>query len=128
MIKTHIDSSVNIISKEHQEIRVLVHPLWHGNVRQSIALATLYAGHSSRRHQHLTSEETYHFIAGTGYITLGEKTEPVGPGDTVVVLPGTWHQIEADVNQPLQFYSCCAPAYMPEDTAIAPESIASEDD
>lgn len=121
IIKTHIDSSVSIIAKDRCEVRVLVHPLQHANKRQSIAKARLYAGHQNRKHQHLQTEETYHFISGTGKMTVGTETTTVGPGDTVVVLPGLWHQIEADSGHDLEFYSCCTPAYMPEDTALAPE-------
>jgi hypothetical protein len=38
----------------------------------------------------------------------------VGPGDAILIPPGAWHQITAEVE--LVFLCCCAPPYAHEDT------------
>ena len=51
-------------------------------------------------------------------MTLGEKTFPIGRGDTVLIPPGTPHCIETVGAIPLRILCCCAPAYSHEDTEL----------
>lgn len=51
-------------------------------------------------------------------MTLGDKSFPVSGGDTICILPGTPHCIEADATQDLHILCCCSPAYAHDDTEI----------
>jgi mannose-6-phosphate isomerase-like protein (cupin superfamily) len=42
----------------------------------------------------------------------------VGPGDTVIIPPGTPHRIHNPGAEALVFLCCCAPAYDDEDTEL----------
>ena len=95
-----------------------MHPAVHGNVRQSLAEASLPPGCSTLLHRHHASEELYHFVAGTGRMTLGAEDFAVAPGDTVLIPPGTPHCLQNTGDQPLRLLCCCAPAYRHEDTEI----------
>ena len=45
----------------------------------------------------------------------GERVE-LGPGETVAIPPGAWHEITALGGEELRFLCCCAPPYRHEDT------------
>lgn len=64
------------------------------------------------------TEEIYHVTAGQGKMTLGDKTFEVNVGDSVLILPGTPHCIEACGAVPLKILYCCSPAYDHEDTEL----------
>ncbi len=81
---------------------------------QSLAEATLPAGASTRPHHHRASEEIYFILEGQGTITIGPESRHVGPGDAILIPPGSRHAILA--NTPLRFLCCCAPPYSHEDT------------
>ena len=100
------------------EIRELCHPAVHGNRNQSLAEAIVEPGQSTRLHAHRQSEELYHVLAGRGVMTLGPEQFPVGPGDTVLIDPGTPHCIAADGPEPLRLLCCCSPAYAHDDTDL----------
>ena len=100
------------------EIRELMHPAVHGNVNQSLAEARVSPGQSTLRHYHRESEEIYHVTQGEGWMTLGEARFPIAPGDTVLIPPGTAHQLEANLLGPLCLLCCCSPAYRHEDTFL----------
>lgn len=106
------------ITEDGSEIRELLHPKRHGNRQQSLAEATVYSGRRTALHRHLQSEEIYHFLAGQGTMTLGEQNFPVGPGDTVLIPPGTPHRLHNTWPMELRVLCCCSPAYAPADTEI----------
>ncbi len=83
---------------------------------QSLAEATLAAGRATRRHYHRRSEEIYFVLDGEGEMEVDGERRPVGPGDAILIPPGSWHQIRAGDERPLRFLCCCAPAYRHEDT------------
>jgi mannose-6-phosphate isomerase-like protein (cupin superfamily) len=43
----------------------------------------------------------------------------VGPGDAILIPPGTRHTIRNIGREPLVFLCCCAPPYSHEDTVLA---------
>ena len=53
-------------------------------------------------------------LAGCGRMELDGDVREVGPGDAVLISPGSWHQITA--TEPLRFLCCCAPPYSHDDT------------
>ena len=72
------------------------------------------AGGQTERHYHEVSEEFYYLLEGAGVMEINGEEREVGPGDTILIPAGAWHQIEA--TEPMQFLCCCAPPYAHEDT------------
>lgn len=81
---------------------------------QSLAEAGLPTGCATQRHYHRLSEEFYFLLEGTGIMEIDGAEREVGPGDAILIPPGTWHTITA--LSPLRFLCCCAPPYSHEDT------------
>lgn len=106
------------VTKDGSTIRELMHPAAHGNRMQSLAEATIDAGSWTQLHRHALTEELYHVTAGTGLMTLGDLTQKVGAGDTVLIPPGTPHCIEATGTEPLRILCCCSPPYSHDDTEL----------
>jgi len=90
-----------------------IRELWHTNA-QSLAEASLATGQATQRHYHRASEEIYFVLDGRGTMELDGDEHGVGPGEAVLIPPGTWHQITA--LEPLRFLCCCAPSYSHDDT------------
>ena len=118
VIKTAYNDIQPYTTKDGSIIRELMHPQVHGNFKQSLAEATIEPGTATAFHRHNKSEEIYHFTAGKGLMTLGEKTFQVATGDTVCIPPGSLHRIENTGNEPLKLLCCCAPAYSHDDTEL----------
>ena len=58
-------------------------------------------------HKHV--EQILYFQSGTGEAILNGKTTPIGPGDVVIVTPGTQHNFRNTGNVPLQITTTYAP-------------------
>jgi mannose-6-phosphate isomerase-like protein (cupin superfamily) len=58
-------------------------------------------------HDHV--EQTLYFQSGTGEAMLDGQTSPVGPGDVVVVTPGTRHNFKNTGTEPLKVATVYAP-------------------
>ncbi len=82
---------------------------------QSLAEAHLPQGAATERHYHRLSEEFYYIVEGKGEMTLGEQTRTVGPGDAILIPPGTWHTLRA-IDGEVRLLCCCAPPYSHDDT------------
>lgn len=123
-MKTCYSDIVPFITKDGSEIRELLNPDSHGVRNQSLAEATVPPGHRTHLHLHLRTEEIYHIKAGQGRMTLGKETLAVGPGDSILIPPGTPHCIEAIGREPLRILCCCSPAYSHEDTKLLEAGIA----
>lgn len=105
-------------TKDGSSIRELMHPDHHPVKNQSLAEACIEPGMSTRLHRHLETEEIYHVTAGNGIMTLGKQRFEVGPGDSVLIPPGTPHAIHNNGDRTLQILCCCAPPYRHEDTEL----------
>lgn len=120
-MRTRRDAVQAYVTKDGSIIRELLHPAVHPGVRnQSLAEATVPAGTRTHRHRHHATEELYHVLAGQGTMFLGQECFAVGPGDTVLIPPGTAHAIEAGARD-VVILCCCAPAYGHEDTELLGE-------
>jgi mannose-6-phosphate isomerase-like protein (cupin superfamily) len=97
-------------------IRVLLDAHLGGAREQSLAEATLAAGHATRRHYHARTEEIYAVLEGAGEMEVDGDRRSVAPGDAVLIPPGAWHEIRAGGAGGLRFLCCCAPPYSDEDT------------
>ncbi len=58
-------------------------------------------------HDHV--EQTLYFQSGTGEAVLNGESTPVGPGDVVVVTPGTRHNFKNTGTEPLKIATVYAP-------------------
>ncbi len=117
-MKTSYPEIEAYVTKDGSEIRELMHPAAHGNRAQSLAEATVPPGAETLLHRHRVTEELYHVTAGTGLMTLGERTFEVRAGDTVCIPPGTPHRIRSVGAEPLRILCCCSPPYSHEDTEL----------
>lgn len=99
-------------------IRVLLDSVLGGTANQSLAEASLEAGCSTQRHYHAKSEEIYVFLEGGGEMEVEGEAREVGPGDAVLISPGSWHGISAG-REGARFLCCCAPPYSDDDTFFA---------
>ena len=106
------------VTKDGSQIRELMHPGVQGNAAQSLAEATVLPGQVTVLHRHALTEELYHFTAGSGVMTLGERRFPVAAGDTVLIAPGQAHCVENTGAVPLVLLCCCSPAYSHHDTEL----------
>ena len=107
------------ITKDGSQIRELLHPDIHSDVKnQSLAEATVKPGETTLKHLHHRSEEIYYITQGQGEMHLGEDSFNVVVGDSVVISPGTTHNIQNTGSDNLVILCCCAPPYSHEDTKI----------
>lgn len=108
------------VTRDGSEIREWVAPGATGR-RQSLAEATVPAGGATLAHYHRESEEIYLVTSGSGRLRLGDEVREIGPGDCVVISPGTAHQLWADASAPLVVVCSCVPPYSHDDTVLIEE-------
>ncbi len=106
------------ITKDHSEIRELLHPSLHGARNQSLAEAVIAPGARTERHRHRITEEIYHITRGYGEMTLGEDQFAIAVGDSILIAPGTPHCVTNTGAEPLHILCSCAPAYSHQDTEL----------
>lgn len=85
---------------------------------QSLAEARLPPGQATVPHHHAVTEEIYYLLSGTGEMTLGQESRPVGPGDAIAIPPGQRHTIRNTGSHELVFLCMCAPCYEHADTFL----------
>ncbi|SFM25235.1 cupin domain-containing protein [Methanolobus profundi] len=117
-IKTSCRDVEAYITKDGSSIRELIHPQIHGNSAQSVAEATVPAGTSTLLHRHNITEEIYHILSGSGWLTLNDKIIEVETGDSVCIHPGVSHNIKNTGTDDLRILCCCSPAYSHDDTEV----------
>jgi mannose-6-phosphate isomerase-like protein (cupin superfamily) len=80
----------------------------------SIARARVEPGVTTQLHS-LDVAERYLIVSGTGVVSVGDVAPAeVGPGDAVVIPPGTSQRIENTGAVDLVFYCICTPPFRPE--------------
>jgi len=118
VFKTAYNEIQPYTTKDSAIVRELMHPEVHGNSKQSLAEATVPAYTSTALHRHHLSEEIYHITAGSGRMTLEDKTFEVAVGDTVFIPAGTSHKLQNSGEEVLKLLCCCAPPYSHDDTEL----------
>lgn len=119
MIKhSHYSGIEPYITKDKSIIRELIHPSLQGSHNQSLAEAIIPAYASTLLHKHLKTEEIYHIIQGEGTVSVGDETMIVQAGDSILIPPGTTHNIRNNRNEELKILCCCSPAYSHDDTFL----------
>ena len=114
--------SAPFITKDGSEIRSILDRTNSAVRNQSLAEALLPPGAATEPHLHPLTEEIYYVLRGIGQMTLGMERQRVGPGDGVLIPPGTPHTIENVGEEPLVFLCCCAPPYSHDDTVLEPRA------
>lgn len=118
MEKANLEQLEPFITADGSTIRELAGPAWTAARNQSLAEATVQPGGETAEHFHPNTEELYYFVAGRGRMRLGDDEAEVGPGDCVVIAPGTKHKLRNLGSEPLVLLCCCAPAYSDQDTVM----------
>lgn len=107
-----------IVPPDGSEVREIARPPDTAR-NQSLAEARLPPGGETAEHFHRTSEEIYHFVSGLGRVRVGDEESEVGPGETVVIPPGTRHKLWNPGGETLVLLCCSSPPYYDEDTVLA---------
>jgi len=114
MILQNLSSQKPFTTADGSQIRSILDSTNAPVKNQSLAEASMPAGTATERHYHKDAEEFYFLLEGTGTMEVDGGVVNVGPGDAILIPPGSWHQITA--HEPLRFLCCCAPPYRHEDT------------
>ena len=117
-MKTAYNEITSFVTKDGSEIRELMHPSTHGAGTMSFAEAIVEAGVTTLLHLHWNSEEIYHVTYGAGRMRLGKNEFDIRAGDTVVITPGTRHNVTNTGAEALKILCVCHPAYSHEDTTL----------
>jgi len=54
-------------------------------------------------------------VEGGGKLEVDDESREVGPGDAILIAPGSWHQLTA-ASAGVRLLCCCVPAYSDADT------------
>lgn len=97
-------------------IRELAAPSNSALQRLSVAEIVIKADQGASVHHHNEIEEVYHIVDGSGVMHLDGRAQHVGPGDTVIILPGTRHRLQNTGHNDLLMIVICAPPFSAQDT------------
>lgn len=92
-------------AEENQDFR---HVLFTG-VKSQLVVMSILPGGEVGQETHKHTEQTLYFQSGTGVAILDGKTTPIGPGDVVVVTPGTQHNFRNTGSAPMKIFTTYAP-------------------
>lgn len=117
-MKTTYADAPPFITKDRSVIRELMHPARHAPSTMSFAEAIIHSGGTTLMHFHHASEEIYHVTQGAGTMRLGTTEFDIHAGDTIMISPGTRHNVTNTAEEPLKILCVCHPPYSDEDTAL----------
>ncbi len=106
------------VTKDGSIIRELLHPNSSATCNQSLAEAIVEVGQTTVLHCHNLTEEIYHITQGVGLMRLSETTFSVAVGDSIVIKPGTPHNITNIGADSLKILCASSPAYSHDDTVL----------
>lgn len=107
-IPMHIAPFQTNIVKATAENTDFRHVLFTG-AKSQLVVMSIPPGGEVGKETHTYVEQTLYFQSGTGEAILDGKTMPIGPGDVVVVTPGTEHNFVNTGKTPLQIFTTYAP-------------------
>lgn len=84
------------------------HVLFTG-VKSQLVVMSIPPGGEIGQETHLHVEQILYFQSGTGEAILDGVTSKIGPGDVVIVMPGTQHNFKNTGTVPLQIFTTYAP-------------------
>ena len=117
-MKTAYTDIASFVTKDGSLIRELIHPNSHNATTLSFAEAIVEPGITTHLHRHLRAEEIYHITSGTGQMRLGEREFAISAGDSIVIAPGTAHNVTNTGGDSLKILCACHPPYADEDTEL----------
>jgi len=117
-MKTAYPDIAPFVTKDGSVIRELMHPSQHGPSTMSFAEATVTAGATTLMHLHRNSEEIYHVTQGSGKMRMGTAEFDIRGGDTIIIAPGTPHNVTHTGGEALKILCVCHPPYADEDTRL----------
>lgn len=77
--------------------------------RSQLVVMDIPPGGEVGEETHKHTEQTLFFLSGAGKAVLDGKESPIGPGDVVVVTPGTKHNFANTGGESLKIYTVYAP-------------------
>lgn len=106
-VKQHMPYQTNIVkaAADNTDFR---HVLFTG-AKSQLVVMSIPPGGEVGQETHERVEQILYFQSGTGEAILDGKTTPIGPGDVVVVTPGTQHNFINTGKVPLQIFTTYAP-------------------
>ena len=78
-------------------------------LNSQLVVMSIPPGGEVGKETHKYTEQTLFFLSGTGMGELNGEQFPIGPGDVVVVVPGTDHNFWNTGTEPLKIYTVYAP-------------------
>ena len=96
------------IVRDTQDNEYFRHVLFTG-IRSQLVVMSIPPGGEVGEETHKYTEQTLFFLSGTGEGSLNDEKFPIGPGDVVVVIPGTKHNFINTGTQDLKIYTVYAP-------------------
>jgi mannose-6-phosphate isomerase-like protein (cupin superfamily) len=106
--------------------RELVSPRNSSVEEMSIAEIRVPPGVTIRPHHH-HMEEVYHLVEGEGVVMVDDARRRVRAGETVVIPPHAWHNIENNSDADLRMIVTCVPAWAPEHLTFDRDARPAED-
>jgi mannose-6-phosphate isomerase-like protein (cupin superfamily) len=103
--RTPFQTNIVKATADNQDFR---HVLFTG-AKSQLVVMSIPPGGEVGQETHTYVEQTLYFQSGTGEAILDGKTTPIGPGDVVVVTPGTQHNFINTGKEPLQIFTTYAP-------------------
>jgi mannose-6-phosphate isomerase-like protein (cupin superfamily) len=70
-------------------------------------------------HSHAESEQVYVIVSGRGMMLVDGESREVGPGDTILIPPGSQHAIRNHTGEELVFVSAASPPWEPPSDQFA---------
>ena len=118
MIIKSLRNIVAVKAGDASVLKELLHPAKEPlGIGYSLAHALVAPGRGTRPHR-LKSTEAYYIVEGRGRMRVGEEQADLGPGDAVVIPPGSVQSIENTGPGDLAFLGIVDPAWRAEDEEI----------
>ncbi|GAB5413379.1 MAG: hypothetical protein Cons2KO_09820 [Congregibacter sp.] len=108
-----LDDQPSYVAEDKAVARELVSPRNSSAKNLSIAEITVPVGVTIVPHHH-HMEEIYHILEGEGVVMVEDEKRTVVAGDSVVIAPHQWHNIENTGNTDIRMFVTCVPAWAPE--------------
>ena len=105
MASTSYHTNIIKDTKENENFRRV---LFTGKKSQLVVMSIPPGGEVGAE-THKYTEQTLFFLSGIGVGELDNKTFPIGPGDVVVVVPGTEHNFKNTGKENLKIYTVYTP-------------------
>jgi mannose-6-phosphate isomerase-like protein (cupin superfamily) len=119
-IPASYDANIVTIAQENTNFRKV---LFTG-LNSQLVVQSIPPGGDIGEETHKYAEQTLFFLSGTGEGELNGKQFPVGPGDVVVVVPGTDHNFWNTGTEDLKIYTVYAPPNHLPDLTEATKAVA----